>query len=443
MLISIQGESDLENEEKFKERLAQIAWAHFVYEKPQAEIARSRGTNQTAINRLLKQAWDLGVIGYSIDPDFAVRARADEEISVELCEAFELKNAITLDTKGLDSDDIHIALANAAGENARAEIDSGDHVVVAGGRAIVRLAQVIGRRPKPCRRVVVTPLGGRLWFGKLWGDRGDDPKHPHLSMPLNADYSALLLANGLIAGRTNTGIGFSQISRPLYAKDDKEADELVRHHCAFLPGGAWNWNLPHPSKAFVGVGAVHPKSEHRIAEFLDSNSANQGGEAFQRIKAAMDFVEESQLPYFGDIANRLFPALPLPGEVTGRDLEMLTALYKRLANQLEDINRKAVVMEWQHLISADSVLVVAGGELKLNVLWTLLLASFDNPTLKLISDLATDVAGAKALILAKRDFDKLDDRTRGWYRNLIALFFAASARPARGSRRASDAPIIG
>jgi len=60
------------------------------------------------------------------------------------------------------------------------------------------------------------------------------------------------------------------VSHPLYARSKAEAVAIIKENCAFRPRSGWNWNLPPPSQAFVGVGEVTTATHHRLAEWLES-----------------------------------------------------------------------------------------------------------------------------------------------------------------------------
>ena len=180
----------------------------------------------------------------------------------------------------------------------------------------------------------------------------------------------MILASGLYAAG-HTKVRFSQIGRELYAGSQGEARKIIEERCVFQPGGAWfgGENCDH---AFVGVGCL-AQSTHRYAEILKDDITGQSPNN-QKMAQIRKRLADSGLPQPGDIANRFLLALPLPGFFTvERDLPALEALYDELSAGVDEVNDYSVVMDWGHLKSAGSVWVIAGGPLKIDVLFTLLL----------------------------------------------------------------------
>jgi hypothetical protein len=179
----------------------------------------------------------------------------------------------------------------------------------------------------------------------------------------------------------------------------------MKEHCAFLPGGGWNWGLEAPNRAFVGVGVIAPGSGHRISAFLQTHSrsgkdASYLSRANPELKEAMALVQKNKLPFFGDVANRLFPALPLPDQLKSYRLGTLESGLRELTEKLKQLNKKSVTVSWKHLRGVQTVCAIAGGDLKVNVIWTLLLASKLNPMRRVLTELSTDNKTAKVLIQA-------------------------------------------
>ena len=83
-------------------------------------------------------------------------------------DGFGLRRATVLQvashlSSGNRDDYLHKALANAAGPKLKERIGSGDHIAVAGGRAVYQTVRAI-RRGRPIQRdITVTPLCGRVW----------------------------------------------------------------------------------------------------------------------------------------------------------------------------------------------------------------------------------------------------------------------------------------
>lgn len=411
-------------------KLAEAARFSVLYGMTQQEIARELGMSQSAVSRVLQQAREMNVIGEWVDPGSAVQGSENLVLQHRVRDAFGLNDvsAISLPGRG---NDLHIALANAAGVKARDLIKDGDHIAVAGGRAIVRLAQVISRRPRLSRDVTVSPLSGRLWFGRPWKDLGRDSPD-NLSEPLNADYSALLLALGLIAGREKTGIQFSQISQPLFAANKYQAGEIIAANCPFEPDRGWKWGLRPPTKAYVGVGVI--EEGHRVIDYLrvQAEKAHPSDELAKRYQEIQEVVQENQdrnLPAFGSLGNRFFPTLPFPDELEGRDLRTLSGDYLELIRRLELLNDFTVVAGWSHLLEVESLNLIAGGLAKRHCVWTVLLASWLYPELKLVSELTIDAETATILLQKKQALDHSPAETRAWFKYVIGNFLQMASKP--------------
>jgi DNA-binding transcriptional regulator LsrR (DeoR family) len=432
--------------------LAKVAHFRYVIGMKQAEIAKALKMKQPTVSRLLQVCEQRGVVTHRIDADFAIYGNEIEYLAGELLAGFSLEKALVIhmppvaDAGGeahASDDDLHIALANHTGRRIIREhrLHNGDHIAVAGGRAVVRLAHVIAAHPPSCRDIVVTPLGGRLWSGLLLAAETHGPAH--LEQPLNPDYSALILAVGIHAGH-EPGIRFSQVSNPLYAGTRRKAHEIMSANCAFLPKGRWNeeWKLQPPTKAFVGVGVVDPESSHRIAEYIrgDGSAPKRRMPApYDAISKQLGHVKASGLPYFGDVANRLFAALPIvadagsvlsgaaiPSDCSPADLASYTSKYTPLIRSLDEINSKSVVMEWDHLRSIPSVLGLAAGFRKLNVLWTLLVAGLTGHP-RILDELSTDEDTATHLIAIHGQYEHATPAVKEWFKTMSEKIFASSA----------------
>ena len=132
----------------------------------------------------------------------------------------------------------------------------------------------------------------------------------------------------------------------------------------------------------------------------------------------MQVVDKHKLPFLGDVGNRLFPALPLPDQLKAYQTIGLRQRYGELIVTLNALNRRSIVPHWNHLRDCHTVLAIAGGQLKLNVIWTLLLASKLGPEKRVITDLSTDIMTAKRLIGAFRSL-KTQSGVEDWYRETI------------------------
>ena len=412
--------------------LAEIARDYYVNEDSQRDIAKARGgVNQSTVAHWLRRAKERGVVAIDIDADFALAGREHRDRSRQLRDMYGLRECLVVDPVGEKlyedqrSNDLHTTIANTSGVRLREWIQSGDHIVVGGGRAPVRVARFIKRTPPARREIRISPLSGRIWTGS-WQEDGPE----NLQRPLDADDAARLLG---FAFEHEPGTRFSQIGHPLYAESPELAKQIVKSECVFQPGQGWNvsWGLHPPIRALVGVGVLHPRSGHRIIEFLKLSAAYPKQPTAQHLrwaaskfKEAIKFVESRQLPFFGDVANRLFPALPLPSELKDKTPPSLE-LYDRLASMLEELNSHAVVMNWNHLRGIPSVWAVAGGDLKVQVLWTLLICRHleQDRNNSLIKELSTDLKTAEQLQQALRDFDDSTGEVRKWYETVAPRVF--------------------
>ena len=296
----------------------------------------------------------------------------------------------------------------------------------------------------------VDPLSGRNWTG-TWQVDG-----PDLQRPLDADDAALILASAC-----RTGASFSQIGHPLYAESIDQAHAIMREHCAFLPDGSWNWNARYRAlRAICGIGSLHLDSGHRIMGFLETYLSEHGipkedlrqmiqngtlgdvdlpkkpdlsapylSRVALELIAAISFATRHNLGYFGDIANRLFPCLPLPESLNPDRLPKLQD-YADLLKKLDALNRRAIVMQWSHLRKA-SAWVTAGGQLKLEPIWTLAITRYierQRPRAKsedesILAHLTTDSVTAQKLLDALEEFKKSPVVVQQWYRDLIEILF--------------------
>src|SRR5260370_25298119 len=197
----------------------------------QKGLAIRQEVNQATVTRWLKKARDRGVVSFSIDRSFAVRVREELPLSVHLRDAFELRDCAVVDVDSLDSErkgrgyQLHAGLAIHSGTKVRERISPGDHIALAGGRAVNWLARFVKRNPRPAKEIRITPLCGRLWTGE-WQVGGNDV----LEQPLDADDNAFVLA---VAFDREAGTRFSQIGCPLYASGHDEARHIMKEHCAF------------------------------------------------------------------------------------------------------------------------------------------------------------------------------------------------------------------
>ena len=399
----------------------------------QAEIAAAFNIKQSTVSLWLDRARERGVVLIDIDAEFAVSGSEHRDYSRQLRDDYGLKHCVVVDpgrrstSPDKKDDELHTIIANTSGIQIREWIQPGDHVVIGGGRAPVKVARFIKRTPPSRREVRISPLSGRIWTG-AWQQDGED----NLERPLDADDAARLLA---FAFEHEPGTRFSQIGHPLYEKEDL-VEQTIREECVFAPGGEWNtkWGLQEPMRALVGVGVLHRESGHRITELLKKMKdptrivAQHLSWAAERFEDAIGFAEQNGLPAFGDVANRLFTALPLPSKLLAQRSRVSTIRrhYRDLRRKLRAINKRAVVMEWRHLRGIPSVWAVAGGHVKSEVLWTLLICRHleKDKSKTVVKEMSTDMNSAEALDKARRDFESLPDDLRAWYHEMVPTVFS-------------------
>jgi hypothetical protein len=449
------------------EKLARVAELYYVDRLNRGqiilELARE-GTvpatfDEANVNHWLEQARDRGVVAFDIDSSFANAGRLNRMLSDRLIREFGLEEAIVVDTnpsfqQDTEAASLHTALANQTGMRLSEFLSAKTEILVAGGRTVVQIARMINRKRPRRSNIRIDPLSGRNWTGSWQVDGPGD-----LERPLDADDAAVILASAF----PRSGTRFSQIGHPLYAETPELAQPIIRDHCAFLPRGGWNWDIPHRpiKRAICGIGVLHPQSGHRIMRFLEMYLKDYGlktSQDFERVIrdrtltktilpakpdksapylaivardliAAITFAAERDLGYFGDIANRLFPCLPLPSELK-EDRLRKPEDYEGLVQKLDALNRRAIVMDWEHLRKA-STWVTAGGALKLTPVWTLAIIRYieqfhlgpSSGRDSIVSQLTTDSATAQMLLGALASFKKASNRVKKWYVDLASVLF--------------------
>lgn len=416
------------------EKLAEVSRLYYIYERKQKQIAYKEKhlglKDSSAVARLLKEARELGVIAFDVDPSFAIVGREEERLSREIRDAFQLDHATVIEvslsqsvsTNGniepdpTEDDYLHTVLANHTGVQIKDRIESTDHIAVAGGRAVYQTVRVIRRGRPSCRDIQITPLSGRIWTHS-WEVHG-----PYIERPIDADDAAFVLA---LAFENEPGTKFSQVTNPLFATNAKEAKRAIEQFCPFLPDGSWR-DGKKPRRAIVGVGVIDPLSGHRCIEALRQPKRIDPylNQVSDKLKEAVKLVEDNKLPYFGDVANRFFPALYLPNQLEPSTLEGATTAYDVLIKALTNLNSRMTVVNWHHLNSIPSVTAVAGGHLKLRALWTPLIAGLINRDKRIITSLTTDTESAEELITARRDFDRADSLIQQWYKDMVERLFS-------------------
>jgi len=399
---------------------------------------------QSAVAKLLDDAEKYGVVRYGIDAEAIITGEQELELSDDLRKAFALDSAYAVDfAPDLTGDELPVGLANFAADKIRNTLRSNDHIAVAGGRTVARFCRAITNKPVNVHHVVITPLGGRLWSGHLW--KAPTREGKHFEQPLNPDDCGLILAQGLHGG-FQPEITFSQVSHPLFANSEAEAKTIIRENCAFRPGSGWNWNLPAPSQAFVGVGMVSNATHHRLAEWLASNEKAPARATLEDLAEAGKRAKELGLPEFGDVANRLFVSLPLPSALPRLAPERAALLkeVRKLDTTLLRINRRSVVMDWDHLRDIDLVFAMAGGTAtspKLEALWTILLGTglyTKEERFRLLTAVATDSATAIRLVEEREKLRALDPDVTQWYKAALEFLFPKQAKS--GKKRGPHSP---
>lgn len=410
---------------EYAERLKTIAELHYVDERGTKEIAdlynyKSAG----AITPLLKEARKMGIVAFDLDPSFGIVGKEDEKLGQALRNSFHLDRATvvrvdlgTSDSSSRDGsslkrdDNLHIALANLMGKKIKYRVEEGEHIAVAGGRAVYQVVKVIRRQPPALQNVKITPLSGRIWT-HFWQVQG-----PYISRPLDADDSAFGLA---LAFEKQRGTSFRQIGVRLFATDKRQAQASIKENCLFLPDGSWpEGDAPH--RALVGLGVVDPNSGHRFADLSKDdhplqNPARYLSGAANELKTTLSLVGKYALPSLGDVVYRLFPALPCPEQLNSREnLHLLRKAYSEVIKAVARLNDKMVVVKWSHLHDIRSVIAIAGGLMKLNVIWTLLIAGHCQPNKRIITELCTDAESATQLLAALKDFQNSPSQVRSWY----------------------------
>lgn len=156
-----------------------------------------------------------------------------------------------------------------------------------------------------------------------------------------------------------------------------------------------------------------------------------------KLEETIDFPRKRGLVPFGDNTNRLFAALPLPEEVKAESLSSHTTTYEALMKKLDELNSRMIVVEWKHLRSIDSIMVIAGGEYKWNVLWTVLITNYiqrtesPQPSKGVTTELCTDTQSAEKLLSALDDYKNSSDGVKNWYKEMSEKIFRDSTSSKR------------
>jgi hypothetical protein len=459
-------------DEIYGKRLARVAdlyyqkrWTRNAIAEEISKERKGDPFHPSNVNRWLKDARDYGVITFDIDPSFAITGRQNDERAQELAdlltEALNLDVSLVIEVGTAPLQDtraaaVHIALANNTGARLSDTLENNSSLLVAGGRTVVQIARMVGRRRPKKSNIRIDPLSGRNWVGSWQVDAPDD-----LERPLDSDDAAVILSTAF----PKRGTRFSQIGSPLYAETHNQARIIMRDHCAFLPDGGWNWDLPERTikRAICGIGTLHPLSGHRIMRFLATHLRDHGVNCPEDLKAiiedhslskmglprpdraapylsrvavdlidAIAFSAAKGLGYFADVANRLYPCLPLPDELAAKRPQFDD--YVELVEKLDVLNRRAIVMQWSHLREIPTW-VTAGGDLKFPAIWTLAITRYlekraaggSRPGSGILSKVTTDSATAQNLLNALNAFDTAPDIIQDWYAKVTPILFQPNA----------------
>lgn len=77
---------------------------------------------------------------------------------------------------------------------------------------------------------------------------------------------------------------------------------------------------------------------------------------------------------------------------------------------LDEINAGMVIADWTHLRKVKRVLAVAGGPLKLRVIWTLLIAAYLKPERRIVTEICTDETVAADVVQAMQTYLSVNRR---------------------------------
>jgi len=205
--------------------LADVAREYYFRHRTQSVIAKQYGVNQSTIAHWIAEAHKRAVVYIDIDPDFALDGHEHADLSRRLREAFNLYECLVVDPVDPtlydeeEGDKLHTVIANVSGEKLREWIRSGDHIAIGGGRAPMRVARFIRRKPPARSEIRISPLSGRIWTGS-WQEASAE----NLQRPLDADDAARMLA---LAYEHERGTRFSQIGHPLYAESREIAQRII------------------------------------------------------------------------------------------------------------------------------------------------------------------------------------------------------------------------
>lgn len=408
------------------ETLERVARWYYIEERSQKEIAKELGkSDASAVARLIKEAVERRVVEFNIDGTFAIGGREDLTLSRQLRDEFGLEGAMVVHpdnppsrfSASAEDDFVHVALANIAGLTLRDRIHPNDRLGVGPGRAVYQCTRMIKRRPPSRKGVRIIPLSGRI-LPRFWETSG-----PLYKRPLDADDCARMLA---YAFDEEPGTKFTQVSHPLFESSKDEAIETMNILRVFLPDDSWaeEWA---PRMAITGIGVTDPEGGHRFADIYHRPRDEADPllvRAIDDLREIMDFVSKNDLPHCGDVSNRLFPSLPLTDRLAHSQHQSLIGEYDKLINKLNVLNQRIVAIGWKHLHNIPTVVAIAGGRLKLNAIWTILITGAIDPSKRVITELITDTVTARKLIGEIEKY-KNDESLAAWYREMTQKLFTS------------------
>jgi len=163
----------------YRDMLADVADMYYLQDKTQSEIAEKLGLSRVKIYRLLKEARDAGVVEILIH-----RSRArNERLERELCERFNLSDALVLDTGGLEQAEVWRGIGEITARYIERQLKDNSTIAVCLGRTTyevvhairpglrvnVRIAQALGSIPFATQEVDSGTLARQL-ASKLGGE---------------------------------------------------------------------------------------------------------------------------------------------------------------------------------------------------------------------------------------------------------------------------------
>jgi hypothetical protein len=175
---------------------------------------------------------------------------------------------------------------------------------------------------------------------------------------------------------------------------------------------------------FDAIKSKLPKRPDRSAAYLSRVALE--------LIDAITLAAEKNLGHFGDVANRLYPCLPLPDELSVDNLPAHKS-YEELATRLDALNQRAIIMQWSHLRNLPTW-ITAGGELKQKPLWTLAIMRYierherNSSIESVMTHLTTDSVTARYLLSALAAYKQAPPQIRSWYVDLSEVLLRGDTR---------------